>query len=230
MAIATSLSVTTQLRSKTFPKQLIPGACYTRKTLPCHKSRLKSSPLPPVAVAASSISVQAEPRTTPAASAKVLPFRVGHGFDLHRLEPGYPLIIGGVNIPHDRGCEAHSDGDVLLHCVVDAILGALGLPDIGQIFPDTDPKWKGAASSVFVEEAVRLMHEAGYEIGNLDATLILQRPKVSPHKEAIRAKLCHLLGSDPSVINLKAKTHEKVDSLGENRSIAAHTVVLLMRK
>lgn len=159
-----------------------------------------------------------------------LPFRVGHGFDLHRLEPNLPLIIGGINIPHDRGCEAHSDGDVLLHCVVDAILGALGLPDIGQIFPDTDPKWRGAASSVFVKEAVRLMHEAGYELGNLDATLILQRPKLSPHKEAIRDNLCDLLGADPSVVNIKAKTHEKVDSLGENRSIAAHTVVLLMRK
>lgn len=162
--------------------------------------------------------------------APVLPFRVGHGFDLHRLEPNLPLIIGGVNIPHDRGCEAHSDGDVLLHCVVDAILGALGLPDIGQIFPDNDPKWKGAASSVFVKEAVRLMHEAGYELGNLDATLILQRPKLSPHKEVIRSNLCELLGADPSVVNIKAKTHEKVDSLGENRSVAAHTVVLLMKK
>nr|ALL56348.1 2C-methyl-D-erythritol 2,4-cyclodiphosphate synthase [Artemisia annua] len=162
--------------------------------------------------------------------AKVLPFRVGHGFDLHRLEPGYPLIIGGIDIPHERGCEAHSDGDVLLHCVVDAILGALGLPDIGQIFPDSDPKWKGAASSVFIKEAVRLMDEAGYELGNLDATLILQRPKLSPHKENIRANLSALLGADPAVVNLKAKTHEKVDSLGENRSIAAHTVVLLMKK
>ncbi|KAK9927123.1 hypothetical protein M0R45_024324 [Rubus argutus] len=170
---------------------------------------------------------QAPASATPS---KTLPFRVGHGFDLHRLEPGYPLIIGGINIPHDRGCEAHSDGDVLLHCVVDAILGALGLPDIGQIFPDSDPKWRGAASSVFIKEAVRLMHEAGYEIGNLDATLILQRPKLSPHKEVMRANLAKLLGADPSVVNLKAKTHEKVDSLGENRSIAAHTVILLMRK
>ncbi|CAN6856511.1 unnamed protein product [Brassica oleracea var. botrytis] len=163
-------------------------------------------------------------------SVRTLPFRVGHGFDLHRLEPGYPLIIGGIDIPHDRGCEAHSDGDVLLHCVVDAILGALGLPDIGQIFPDSDPKWKGAASSVFIKEAVRLMDEAGYEIGNLDATLILQRPKISPHKETILSNLSKLLGADPSVVNLKAKTHEKVDSLGENRSIAAHTVILLMKK
>jgi len=114
--------------------------------------------------------------------------------------------------------------------VVDAILGALGLPDIGQIFPDSDPRWKGADSSVFMREAVKLMHEAGYELGNLDATLILQKPKISPFKETIRSNLCDLLGADPSVVNLKAKTHEKVDSLGENRSIAAHTVVLLMRK
>lgn len=165
-----------------------------------------------------------------ASPAPVLPFRIGHGFDLHRLEPNLPLFIGGIKIPHDRGCEAHSDGDVLLHCVVDAILGALGLPDIGQIFPDNDPKWKGAPSSVFVKEAVRLMHEAGYELGNLDATLILERPKLSPHKGVIQANLCALLGASSSVINIKAKTHEKVDSLGENRSIAAHTVILLLKK
>ncbi|XAR70253.1 2-C-methyl-D-erythritol 2,4-cyclodiphosphate synthase [Bertholletia excelsa] len=192
--------------------------------------RLCLTPATGVAAAAGNAVVEAERETSAATPSKSLPFRVGHGFDLHRLEPGYPLIIGGINIPHDRGCEAHSDGDVLLHCVVDAILGALGLPDIGQIFPDSDPKWKGAASSVFIKEAVRLMHEAGYELGNLDATLILQRPKLSPHKEAIRANLSNLLGADPSVVNLKAKTHEKVDSLGENRSIAAHTVILLMRK
>ncbi|XP_030538040.1 2-C-methyl-D-erythritol 2,4-cyclodiphosphate synthase, chloroplastic-like [Rhodamnia argentea] len=195
---------------------------------PASAPTLKAAVLPSV-VAAVSTAVDGAPPVS-ASPPKTLPFRVGHGFDLHRLEPGYPLIIGGINIPHDRGCEAHSDGDVLLHCVVDAILGALGLPDIGQIFPDNDPKWKGAPSSVFIKEAVRLMHEAGYEIGNLDATLILQRPKVSPHKEAIRENLCKLLGADPTVVNLKAKTHEKVDSLGENRSIAAHTVVLLMRK
>ncbi|VFQ68021.1 unnamed protein product [Cuscuta campestris] len=196
-----------------------PSLAVSRKTSPAV-----------VAASVTSRSVEAEPRIPAAAPSKTLPFRVGHGFDLHRLEPGYPLIIGGVNIPHDRGCEAHSDGDVLLHCVVDAILGALGLPDIGQIFPDTDPKWKGAPSSLFIKEAVRLMHDAGYELGNIDATLILQKPKLSPHKEAIRSNLCQLLGADPSVVNLKAKTHEKVDSLGENRSIAAHTVVLLMMK
>ncbi|MBA0796192.1 hypothetical protein Gohar_006980 [Gossypium harknessii] len=106
-----------------------------------------------ISAAATSVGVDGPTTST---NPRSLPFRVGHGFDLHRLEPGYPLIISGVDIPHDRGCEAHSDGDVLLHCVVDAILGALGLPDIGQIFPDSDPKWKGAASSVFIKEAVNI--------------------------------------------------------------------------
>ncbi|XP_050266544.1 2-C-methyl-D-erythritol 2,4-cyclodiphosphate synthase, chloroplastic [Quercus robur] len=208
-------------------KPLFNNIFFLRPPLP--STKLTTTPRLSVSAAATTAVElgQAPQSSTPA---KTLPFRVGHGFDLHRLEPGYPLIIGGIDIPHDRGCEAHSDGDVLLHCVVDAILGALGLPDIGQIFPDNDPKWKGAPSSVFIKEAVRLMHEAGYELGNLDATLILQRPKVSPHKEAIKANLSALLGADPAVVNLKAKTHEKVDSLGENRSIAAHTVVLLMRK
>lgn len=165
----------------------------------------------------------------PEVEAPKLPFRVGHGFDLHRLEEGYPLIIGGIDVPHTRGCVAHSDGDVLLHCITDALLGALAMPDIGQIFPDTDPKWKGQSSDVFVREAMRLMKERGYTLGNLDATIIAERPKLSPVKDAIRDNLCALLEAHPSSINLKAKTHEKVDSLGENRSIACHTVVLLIK-
>ncbi|WVZ11564.1 hypothetical protein V8G54_016094 [Vigna mungo] len=202
--------------------------CKNNTLLPSLRLRHISASASAASIPTPSVQVDNSPPS--AAPSKVLPFRVGHGFDLHRLEPGYPLIIGGINIPHERGCEAHSDGDVLLHCVVDAILGALGLPDIGQIFPDSDPKWKGCDSSVFIKESVRLMHEAGYEIGNLDATLILQRPKLSPHKDTIKTNLSALLGVDSSVVNIKAKTHEKVDSLGENRSIAAHTVVLLMKK
>ena len=164
----------------------------------------------------------------------VLPYRVGHGFDLHRLEstaefPDLKLILGGIEVPHDRGCVAHSDGDVLLHCVVDAITGALGMPDIGQLFPDNDPKWKGQTSDVFIHEAIRLMKEAGYELGNIDCTLIAQRPKISPHKEKIKKNLAKLLDVHESVVNVKAKTHEKVDSLGENRSIACHTVVMLIK-
>jgi len=166
--------------------------------------------------------------------APVLPFRVGHGFDLHRLEstkefPELKLILAGIEIPHDRGCVAHSDGDVLLHCVVDAITGALGLPDIGQLIPDSDPKWKGQTSDVFVIEAIRLMKLAGYELGNIDCTLIAERPKISPHKEKIKKNLAKLLGVHESCVNVKAKTHEKVDSLGENRSIACHTVVMLIK-
>ncbi len=157
------------------------------------------------------------------------PTRIGHGFDLHRLEPGCDLIVGGVKFEHDRGCDAHSDGDVVYHAVTDAILGALGQDDIGQLFPDTDAEWKGADSRVFVEEAVNCMSAAGYTIGNMDITVILQRPKMSPHKAAIQANLAALLRCEPSHVNIKGKTHEKVDALGENRAIACHVVVLLER-
>ncbi|CAM9448944.1 unnamed protein product, partial [Phaeothamnion confervicola] len=105
------------------------------------------------------------------------PMRIGHGFDIHRLAVGKPLVIGGVTIPFEKGAEAHSDGDVIYHSIVDAILGALTLPDIGQLFPDNDPTWKGADSSVFMEKAYRCMDDRGYRIGNVDVTLILQRPK-----------------------------------------------------
>ncbi|MEW5304034.1 MAG: hypothetical protein WDW36_006669 [Sanguina aurantia] len=176
-------------------------------------------------LAAASVEAPSSPALPP-----VLPYRVGHGFDLHRLAEGYKLVIGGVNIPHTKGCEAHSDGDVLLHTVTDAILGALCMPDIGQLFPDTDPKWRGASSDIFVKEAVRLMEERGYVIGNLDCTIIAQKPKLSPHKETIRDSLCAMIKAHPSVVNIKAKTHEKVDSIGEERSIACHAVVMLVQR
>lgn len=153
--------------------------------------------------------------------------RIGHGFDLHRLEPGLPLIVGGVRLEHDRGCAAHSDGDVVCHAVTDAILGALGQDDIGQLFPDSDPKWKGAESGVFVREAVGRMRDAGYTLGNIDITVILERPRLSPHKAVIKQNLADLLGCDLSQVNLKGKTHEQVDALGENRAVACHVVVLL---
>lgn len=154
--------------------------------------------------------------------------RIGHGFDLHRLVEGKPLIVGGVEIEHDRGCDAHSDGDVLYHAVTDAILGALGQNDIGQLFPDNDPAWDGADSAIFVREAFMRMTAAGYSIGNLDCTVILERPKLGPHKTVIKANLAKLLGCDLSRVNLKAKTHERVDALGENRAVACHAIVLLM--
>jgi len=155
--------------------------------------------------------------------------RIGHGYDLHRLEPDLPLIVGGVRLEHDRGCAAHSDGDVVYHAVTDAILGALGQDDIGQLFPDDDPRWKNADSRIFVEEAVGRMRDAGYAIGNLDITVILERPKLSPHKATIKQNLADLFGCDISQVNLKGKTHERVDALGENRVIACHVVVLLQK-
>jgi len=134
-----------------------------------------------------------------------------------------------MELEHDRGCVAHSDGDVVLHCVCDALLGALGEPDIGELFPDNDPKWQGQDSSAFLSEAVRRVEAKGYAIGNVDVTLIAQKPKMAPHKPAIRANLAKLLGVPESRVNLKAKTHERVDSLGENRSIGCHTIALLIR-
>lgn len=154
--------------------------------------------------------------------------RIGHGFDLHRLEPGHDLVVCGVKLDHDRGCAAHSDGDVVYHAVTDAVLGSLGQEDIGQLFPDDDVAWKDADSAVFVREAAKRMRDAGYAIGNLDITVILERPKLGPHKDAMKQNLADLLGCELSQVNLKAKTHERVDALGENRAIACHVVVLMV--
>jgi 2-C-methyl-D-erythritol 2,4-cyclodiphosphate synthase len=153
--------------------------------------------------------------------------RIGHGFDLHRLESGRKLIVGGVHIEHDLGAAAHSDGDVVYHAVTDAVLGALGQDDIGQLFPDDKDEWKGADSQVFIAAAAHHMSEAGYQIGNLDVTVILQRPKLSPHKSQIKENLARMLGCDIKQVNLKGKTHESVDAIGEGRAIACHAVVLL---
>ncbi len=154
--------------------------------------------------------------------------RIGHGFDLHRLEAGRRLMVGGVDLDHDRGCVAHSDGDVVYHAVTDALLGALGHDDIGHMFPDDDPRWKDADSAEFVREAVQYMDGANYRLGNLDITVILERPKIGPHKNAMRAQLADLLHAQASLINIKGKTHEGVDALGANEAIACHAVVLLI--
>ena len=153
--------------------------------------------------------------------------RIGHGFDLHRLEPGRRLIVGGIELAHDRGCVAHSDGDVLFHAVVDSIFGALGLDDLGSVFPDSDPQWQGAGSGQFVKEAIRQAAQGGYAIGNLDATIVLQRPKVSPYKEQICRNLVSVLGCHRSQVNVKGKTHELVDAIGQGDAISCHVVVLL---
>lgn len=171
------------------------------------------------------------PATDPQQHASGL--RIGHGYDLHRLEPrppqgqGRPLVVGGVALEHDRGPISHSDGDALLHAVTDALLGALALPDIGSLFPNDDPRNESADSAVFVEEAVRRVRDAGFAPINLDTTVILERPKVGPHREAIRANLARLLGIEIGRVNVKGKTHERVDAVGEGRAIETHAVALL---
>ncbi len=161
------------------------------------------------------------------------PVRIGHGYDLHRLEPiapegaGRPFILAGVRFEHPLGPVGHSDGDAVYHAVTDAILGALAQADIGQLFSETDPRYEGADSKRFVEAAVALMREAGYTMGNLDITVICQRPRIAPRKPLMIANVARLLGCPVQRVNLKGKTHEEVDAVGEGRAVEVHAVVLL---
>jgi len=157
-------------------------------------------------------------------------WRVGLGHDTHRLEPGLRLIIGGIAIPHEKGFVAHSDGDVLLHAITDALLGAAALGDIGEWFPDTDPRYQGADSSVFLREAVRMIEERGWRLRNLDCTVFAQRPKLSPFKQLMATRIADLLGVAASYVNVKAKTGERVGPVGREESIDASAVVLLARR
>ncbi len=161
--------------------------------------------------------------------------RIGHGYDLHRLDrcapdgAGRALIVGGVLFEHDLGPVGHSDGDVLFHAITDALLGSLGLPDIGQLFPDTDAKHDGQDSSEFVARAVELVRERGFEVVNLDTTVVLERPRLGGRKVEMREKIAGLLGVDASRVNVKGKTGEGVGAVGEGRAIEAYAVVLVGR-
>jgi 2-C-methyl-D-erythritol 2,4-cyclodiphosphate synthase len=155
--------------------------------------------------------------------------RVGLGTDLHRLVSGRTLVLGGVRIDHDRGPDAHSDGDVLLHATVDALLGAAALGDIGELFPDTDPTYKGMNSEVFVRKALDLVREHGWELVNLDAVVTAQAPKLKPYKLPIRQRMSEVTGLPVDRISVKAKTAEKLGPLGEEKAIAAEVVVLIQR-
>jgi len=150
--------------------------------------------------------------------------RIGYGFDSHEFRPAIPLKIGGITLPHDKGLGGHSDGDVLLHAITDALLGALAAPDIGALFPPSDPRWKGADSVIFLQEALKRVRDAGYSVVNIDASLILAAPKIGPHSAAIRARVAELLGVHGDCVGLKAKTPEGLNL--ENAAIA-HVVVLL---
>jgi 2-C-methyl-D-erythritol 2,4-cyclodiphosphate synthase len=153
--------------------------------------------------------------------------RIGYGFDSHEFVPGIPLKIGGVTLPHDKGLRGHSDGDVLLHAITDALLGAVAAPDIGALFPPSDPRWKGADSVVFLREALKRVHDAGYGLANLDASLIMAAPKIGPHSAAIRVRVGQLLGVHADCVGLKAKTPEGLNL--ENAAVA-HVVVLLEKR
>ncbi|QBE65219.1 2-C-methyl-D-erythritol 2,4-cyclodiphosphate synthase [Pseudoduganella lutea] len=159
---------------------------------------------------------------------KKLPFRIGQGYDSHRLVEGRKLILGGVDIPHVKGLDGHSDADALLHAVTDAILGAAALGDIGRHFPDTAVEFKGADSRVLLRAAADRVKATGYDIGNVDATIIAQRPKMAPHIATMVAHIAADLGIEPGQVNVKAKTNEKMGYLGREEGINAEAVALLV--
>jgi 2-C-methyl-D-erythritol 2,4-cyclodiphosphate synthase len=150
--------------------------------------------------------------------------RIGYGWDSHEFKAGVPLKIGGVELPHDKGLFGHSDGDVLLHAITDALLGAVAAGDIGSYFPPTDPKWKGADSVIFLEEALKQVRRAGYKVSNVDSTLILAEPKIVPYAKKIQARVAELLGVKPDQVGIKAKTPE---GMGTDNAAIAHVAVLL---
>ena len=158
------------------------------------------------------------------------PFRIGQGYDCHALVKGRRLVIGGVEIAHSRGLLGHSDADVLLHAITDALLGAAGLGDIGRHFPDTDARFAGADSRVLLRQAVALVANTGYVVGNLDATIIAQAPRMAPHIALMQANIAADLGIDVPQVNIKAKTNERLGFLGREEGIAAEAAVLLYRK
>lgn len=154
-------------------------------------------------------------------------FRIGQGYDLHRLVEGRPLILGGVQIDYEKGLLGHSDADVLLHAITDALLGAAGLGDIGRHFPDTDPAFKGADSRELLSQTMALVVKAGWVIVNIDATVIAQAPKLAPHMDKIRESVAHCLGVELQRVNIKAKTKEGCDSVGKKEAIEVHAIALL---
>jgi 2-C-methyl-D-erythritol 2,4-cyclodiphosphate synthase len=150
--------------------------------------------------------------------------RIGYGWDSHEFKKGVPLKIGGVDLPHDKGLAGHSDGDVLLHAITDALLGAVAAGDIGGYFPPSDPQWKGADSTIFLKEALKQVSKAGYDIANVDSTLILAEPKIGPHSAKIQSRVAELLGIAPGQVGIKAKTPE---GMGTDDAAIAHVAVLL---
>ena len=159
----------------------------------------------------------------------IIPFRIGEGWDTHQLVEGLPLILGGVTIPHTHGLLGHSDADALCHAITDALFGAAGLGDIGRHYPDTDTAFKGANSIVLLAEAARRVRAAGWEIGNVDSTIVAQKPKLAPHIADMRERVAEALGLAPELVNVKAKTAENMGPVGELKAIETRAVCLLQR-
>lgn len=157
------------------------------------------------------------------------PFRIGFGYDTHRLVEGRKLVLGGVELAHSKGLLGHSDADVLLHAITDALLGAVNLRDIGFHFPDTDPKYKGADSKLLLKDAYALVREKGYLLGNMDCTLIAEKPKINPHIPAMQKAIAEILDCDVDQISIKATTHEKTDATGREESMVAQAVALVLK-
>lgn len=153
--------------------------------------------------------------------------RVGIGFDVHAFAEGDFLMLAGVRIPHERGVRAHSDGDVVIHALCDALLGAAGLGDIGMHFPDTDPQWRGAAGAVLLERVLSMLVARGFEPVNVDVTILAERPRIAPYREAMRRRLAELLGLEPEVVNVKATTTEQLGLIGRGEGIAAQAIALV---
>ena len=156
--------------------------------------------------------------------------RIGNGYDVHQLVDNRPLILGGVSIPYEKGLLGHSDADVLVHAIIDALLGALALPDIGTLFPDTDPKYKDADSTVLLKHVLKKVDEEGYIISNLDSNIIAQSPKMMPYIPKMKEILSEVMGISHEDISIKAKTKEKLDAVGESRAIEANAAVILIKK
>lgn len=155
--------------------------------------------------------------------------RIGQGYDIHRLEAGCRLVLGGVEIAHNKGCVAHSDGDVLVHAIIDALLGAMGQKDIGTFFPDNDPKYKGVDSLSLLSQVIELMGELEYKIENVDTTVIIQTPKLAPYIDKMRSVLENALGVAQNQLAIKAKTNESLGEIGRGEAIAAQAVILLKK-
>jgi 2-C-methyl-D-erythritol 2,4-cyclodiphosphate synthase len=195
---------------------------------PATRRRVMIHGLSPTRKPMAGVETEAE-EITPSPQAPPIPFRIGHGYDIHRLEHGRAggkLVLAGVTVSEEIAPIAHSDGDVILHAIVDALLGAMGMGDIGEIFGNADPQWKDAASKIFVDEIYGRVRDAGYRLTNLDVSLLLERPKILPHKPAMLTNLRRLFGPSAAV-NIKAGTNEECDAVGRGEAVVAHAVVLL---